>query len=425
MSEQNKMQGTLEVVSMSELSSPPIIEITTKDFVLNGERNEYFDFLIEMYNASATWGAAIDEICRLIYGKGLAIVTEEGEVVENDMSKKINDLITAKDLVRFVKDRVMMSNAALQIVYQGIGNRKQVAEIKHFPVQTLAPKLMGMKGEVEAYYYHPNWKKYKEGDKLKKIPAFGYGDNIEIYVCKPYCPGHFYWSPLQSSGGLDYSLLECEIAKYQVNDIKNGFSGTTLFNIQRNVENQDKLDLMVGEMRDRVSGSTGDKNLFSFNSTPEEKMEITAFPVNDAPQRYEQLAQEASRKILTAWGIPNPKLIGVPAYGEGGGFGNNAKEIEVAFDMFYGKVIVPYKDEILEGIKEILSINKIEEELDFVKITPIDFDKFYEREENEMKAKHNAKAEAKTMNAVKDKDKGKARNKAKENKSSEQKGDKK
>ena len=391
-----KAKEFFEVVEMSDLSAPPIIEMVSdkRDFVWNGDRNEYFRFLIDMYNSSATWGAAVDEVYRLTYGGGLVAMNKEGEPIEGGKTKQLEKIFPKKDVKRFVKDRVSLGQGSLQVIKSGTGRRAKVTELSHWPVQTLAPKRMNEDGEIELYYYHPKWENYKEGDRLKKLPSFATGESQSWFVARPYCPNYWYWSPLQASGGLEYALLECEIAKYQVNDIKHGFSGTTLMNIQRNVENFDKREQMVYDIREKLSGSNGDKTVIFFNATPDEKTELKRFPLDNAPQRYDQLAQESARKILTAWNIQNPKLIGVPAYGEGNGFGNNAKELEVAFDMFYNKVIKPYQDEIVESIKEVLGKQWENVDLGFIKLNPVDFEKIYEREKEEMLAKQQAKAAA-------------------------------
>ena len=419
---ENKIyQSNIEVVSMSKMASPPIVETYTEDFVLNGDKNSYYQFLVDMYVGSATNNAILNELARLVYGKGLTVVDKEGQPTDKpNIIKKIKDLISTSDLKKFIQDRLILGQASFQIIYKGAGNRKKIASIQHFPIQTLAPKKISInekrqkdtelkkdkyefKGEVESYYYHADWSKHKKGDKLKKIPAFGYGENIEIFVCKPYCPGMHYFSPVDYSGSLDYCMLECEIAKYQVNDIRNGFAGTTLINIQRNVENSDKMEQMVYDVKEKLTGAEGDKTVIFFNATPEEATKLEKFPLDDAPEHYEYLAQEAARKILTGHRVTSPKLLGVPAYGEQAGFGNNANEIEVVAELFHNTVVKVFQQDFADCLEELMKMSGIKDELGFVKIDPIDFDKHEEKVKREAEFTAAAKANNQPNNDNNDK----------------------
>ena len=411
-------------VSMSDYSSPQLVEKANKDFVTNGEKNEYFRFLSDITISSATNRAVIEEICRNVYGKGLTIQEEvekpveeekgfggfmkgffsngkketvtEMEYLEDDSRlDQINDIISPRDIKAIVKDRIVYGQASFKILYTGTGHQKKVHKIKHFPIQTLAPKKISVdkvrreatkkgkddyefKGEVEAYYYHPKWEDYKSGDELTIIPAYGYGKSVEIYVCKDYMPGCWYFNPVDWSGAIDYAILEKEVGEYLVNDIHNGFSPTILMNVNRSFDSHDKRQQFVYDTKSSISGSKGNKILVQFNSSQEEATtieHIEAPPVD----KWEKAAIEASRKIITAHRIGNPKLLGIPTPGEQG-LGNNANEIEVAFNKFLSTVVGPYQDEILDALKELFKINGIEEDITFIPNPPLDFDKYAEKD---------------------------------------------
>lgn len=418
-------KSNFHVVNMSDKSEPQVREVYAKDYVTNGKNNEYFRFLIELTNASNTLNACVEEVARNIYGKGLAI-RKEVEVeyetdeknwfgrkkkdkkmetefdVEDPILEKINEIIKPSDLKAFIYDRVALGNATLKLVYNGKDRRKQLQAIKHWPVQTLAAKKINVnqeresltkngkddysfKGEVEAFYYHPRWEDFKNDDELVMVPSYGYGkgSNLELYLCRPYSPNAYYWSPAGYSGGIKYAEMEKEIGDYLLSEIQNGFSPTTLINIQRNVQNRDEKEYIAQEIKDKMVGTHGDKVLVQFNSNENEKTTFEPFPLNDAPNHYEYLSKEAGRKILSAFRIPEPKLMGLPTQGENG-LGNNAKEIEVAFDKFLSTVVDPIKYEILETINDLLMINNIEADIDFIPCSPISFDKYNEREEMKM-----------------------------------------
>ena len=374
-----------EVVNTSIYNTPVIAEVKDDKFVTfelgnyaEGEhKNSFFTHINDCYNTSTTNKACINSIVDHVYGKGIAIEGQDGEPMSegkgNTKIGKLNKILNAKDLKKIVKDRILFGQVAIQVEYAGVGNRKKVKTLKHFPIQTLAMGKIrmgkqpsdGKDGEVNPfepavreYYYHPDWSKYEKKDKLTVIPAYGYGGKgttMEIYICKPYMPGFWYFNLPDYSAGLDYAVLEKEISQYQVNDIQTGFSGTTLININRNVTDTDKRDYMVSDLKDRM-GSQGDKNFIFFNRNAEESITLERFPLNDAPNHYDYLAQECSRKLLTSHRITNPKLLAIPTPGEQG-LGNNKDEILIAAEMLKNLVIDPFQMEILDTIEEILEGN--------------------------------------------------------------------
>ena len=61
----------LRVINLSTYTSPEIKEVRNKDYILYGEDNMYFQYLIDRYNGSPTNNAIINGISEMIFGKGL------------------------------------------------------------------------------------------------------------------------------------------------------------------------------------------------------------------------------------------------------------------------------------------------------------------------------------------------------------------
>jgi hypothetical protein len=61
----------LRVLNLSTYTSPKIVENKTDNFVAYGDDNNYFQFLIDRYNGSATNNAIINGMSEMIFGKGL------------------------------------------------------------------------------------------------------------------------------------------------------------------------------------------------------------------------------------------------------------------------------------------------------------------------------------------------------------------
>jgi hypothetical protein len=355
--------------NLSAYEMPRAIESKQKDWVAYGEDNNFFSFLIQQYLQSATNNAAIKSISDLIYGKGICI---EDLDKDSDEVKALRSLINHRDLKKIILERKMLGMAAMQVMYNKAGNDRKVVGIKHFPIHTLRPEKMNSEGVIENYYYHPDWVNKSPNDTLKKIPTFGNSkEQIELYLLKPYVSGYSYFSPVCYSGALPYCELENEIADYLLNEAKNSFSGTKVINFNNGVPSTDERDAITRDVKNKLTGSKGQKVIVAFNESSENKATVEDISLNDAPSHYEYLANEAMHKILVGHRITSPMLLGIKDVGNG--FSSNADEIKNASQLFNSTVISNFQNEILEAIEEVLEVNGSVPQLMFITSQPIEF----------------------------------------------------
>jgi hypothetical protein len=358
--------SNFHILNLSAYNSPTITESKNKDFVEYGEDNNYFQYLIDRFLYSNTNHAIITGVANMIYGKGLDATDSNRK--PNEYAQMVS--IVKKDCLRKVSlERKLLGMAAMQIIYLN----GKVKSVEHFPMHTLRAEKCNEKGEIEAWFYHHDWSNYRKGDKLLRIPAFGFGNGkeVEIYIIKPYISGYHYYTPIDYSGALPYAMLEQEISDYLINDVMNGFSGTKVINFNNNIPTEEKRQEVANDVKRKLTGSKGDKVIVSFNASAENKTTVDDIPLNDAPAHYEYLAKECFEKLIVGHRVTSPMLLGIRD--TGGGLGNNADEIETATRLFDNIVIRPYQLEIIEAIDEILSINGIALNLYFKTIQPLDF----------------------------------------------------
>jgi hypothetical protein len=358
--------NNIHILSLSAYNSPVITESKNKDFVEYGEDNNYFQYLIDRFLYSNTNHAIITGVSNMIYGKGIDATDSNRK--PNEYAQMMS--IVKKDCLRKISlERKLLGMAAMQVIYLN----GKVKSVEHFPMHTLRAEKCNDKGEIEAWFYHPDWSKYKKGDELKRIPAFGYGNGkeVEIYIVKPYLSGYHYYTPIDYSGALPYAKLEEEISDYLINDVMNGFSGTKVINFNNNIPSEEKRKEVANDVKRKLTGSKGDKVIVSFNASAENKTTVDDIPLNDAPAHYEYLSTECFEKLIVGHRVTSPMLLGIRE--SGGGLGNNADEIETATKLFDNIVIRPYQLEIIEALDEILAVNEISLNLYFKTIQPLDF----------------------------------------------------
>ena len=354
------------VLNLSAYTSPQINESKKGDFVEYGADNNYFQFLIDRYLYSTTNNAIITGCSNMIYGKGISALDANKKP---DEYAKMISIIKPNALKKVALERKLLGMAAMQVVYE----KGEVKFIEHFPMHTLRAEKCNDKGEIEAWYYHPDWANKKPSEELKRIPAFGFGNKkeVELYIIRPYVSGYHYYTPIDYSGALPYAKLEEEISDYLINDVMNGFSGTKVVNFNNNIPPEEKREEISADVKRKLTGAKGQKVIVSFNSSKENATEVTDIPLNDAPQHYEYLAKECFEKLVVGHRVTSPMLLGVRDTGSG--FSNNADEIKTATLLYDNLVIKPYQLEIIEALDTILAVNNIKLKLYFKTIQPLEF----------------------------------------------------
>jgi hypothetical protein len=356
----------IHIVNLSKYTSPEIVEVKNKDWVQYGEDNNYFQYLIDRYQGSTTNNAIINGMSKMIYGKGLDATDSNRKP---DQYAQMRSLISKDCLKAAVMDRKMLGMAALQVTY----DKGLVKKVTHFPMQTLRAEKCNEDGEVEAWYYHPDWAKIKPSDQPKRIPAFGFGGKKgnELFIVSSYVTGSYYYSPVDYQGALPYAVLEEEIADYLINDTINGFSGTKVVNFNNGVPDKEKQQQVKSDVLNKLTGSRGEKVIVAFNNNAESKTTIDDIPLNDAPAHYQYLSDESFRKLIVGHRVTSPMLLGVRDGNSG--LGNNADEIKTATLLFDNLTIKTYQEEFTDAIEDILALNDISLNLYFKTIQPLEF----------------------------------------------------
>lgn len=353
------------VIELSAYTSPVVTEDKRNEWVNYGEDNNYFQFLIDRYSNSATHSAVVNNISRLIYGKGLSAL---------DASKKPNDyaqmltLFTANDMRRVIQDLYLLGQGAFQVHYDK--GHKNVVKVYHIPVQLLRPEKCDKDGNIVGYYYSDNWEDPKKFVP-KRFNAFGGGSSeIEILMIQPYSVGAKYFSRVDYQGALEYTVLEEKISEYLINEVSNGFSPTTIVNFNNGTPTDEQKDDIARATISKLTGSTGKKVVVSFNEDEAKKTTIDSVPLNDAPEHYQYLSDECRSKILTGHCVTSPLIFGIATTT---GFSANADELKNSVILFDNMVIRPKQEVILEALNSILAFNGVSLKLYFKTLQPLEF----------------------------------------------------
>ena len=216
--------GGLKFVGLNTYTSPDIVEDKNKEWVKYGSDNNYFNFLLDLFNGSPTNSASINGIAQLIAGRGLDATNSNKKPNEYATMKK---LFKDECLKRVAIDLKLFGNASLQVIYND--DRSQIVQVEHYPVETLRAEKCNEEGDIEAYYYAHNCNDVRDVEDSNRIPSYGFSNEpIEILYIKPYRSGYYYYSPVDYQGGTQYIEMESEISNFHLNSLLNGMAPSLL-----------------------------------------------------------------------------------------------------------------------------------------------------------------------------------------------------
>lgn len=346
--------------------------ITPKAYESNGDgwvnygiempyKNLYPQFLIEMYNSSATHRAITDASSSYIAGNGI-LIEDNADVLGtsklNLLLKNINSKETIEELLsKVAKDLYLQGAIALNIIYSN--DKKSVASITHIPVEKIRIGRPNANGIVEEYWISSDWANIRRKENTPKpIPAFNPYDrsntNQLLYV-RDYTPGLDLYGAPSYSASTNWILTDGLVSEYHYNNIMGGFSPTTWINFNSGQPTEEEQQIIENAINRKMSGVGGKKMLLTFTDEGVNTPDIQNLSLSDAPQQYLALNELVIQNLMIGHRVVSPSLMGVKTPGELGG----KNEILEAYELYSRSVIQPYQDIIVKTLSKIFEINGI------------------------------------------------------------------
>ena len=344
----NPNEGLYSVVG-AQFAAPalPVIkEIRNKDYMYYGEANLYPQKLIELYDSSAIHHTAAQAVKDGIYGEGIELIGDEYINTDGETIDEIFEKITL--------DYTLFNGYALNVVWNREGTA--IAEIYHLPFANVRSGKKDEEDEVVEYYYSSDWSNLR---KYKEIPyrAFSSTDNkgenaSQIYYCFNYTPGNdVYPLPTYVAATNDITLDQ-KISRFHVNNISNGLAPSLFIKMRNGIPTPEARRDIYREIEETFAGEESAGRFFLSFTDSDTAPEIE--PIDAAnSDYYVTLEERISTRILTAWRITSPALLGIA---NGSGFSSVADEIKVAYAHFEGTVVEPKRKKITNSFGYILKL---------------------------------------------------------------------
>ena len=353
----------IKLITLTNYVRPPLMEDKSRDWVMNGRLNQYYNYIIDRNNGSPTNASINESYTTLIYGKGLR--TSSGALGAESWGR-LQTILRPRELRKMVRDFQVFGEFSFEIIESKGG---ELHSLTHVPKEMLIPAIANEKNEIEKYWFSRNWQKYTDIDYTPiSFPAFGAQKGNSMFVARPYTVGNEYFGSPDYSSGLVYAEIEEELSNMYISSIKNGLSAGYIINIPNgtNYTPEEKEDFERQVKLKLVSSSNASNFIISFNDQ-EVAIDVTPFPVNSSVHKqWDTLTEQAKTQLMTAHRVISPSLVGLSS---ASGFSSVADEMDMSERQTIKRVIKPKQDFVIEALEEVLVHYGINLDLYFAPLT--------------------------------------------------------
>ena len=298
----------IKLITLTNYVRPPLMEDKSRDWVMNGRLNQYYDYIIDRNNGSPTNASINESYTTLIYGKGLR--TSSGSLGAESWGR-LQTILRPRELRKMVRDFQVFGEFSFEIIESKGGD---LHSLTHVPKEMLIPAIANEKNEIEKYWFSRNWQKYTDIDYTPiSFPAFGAQKGNSMFVARPYTVGNQYFGSPDYSSALVFAEIEEELSNMYISSIKNGLSAGYIINIPNgtNYTPEEKEEFERQVKKKLTSSSNASNFIISFNDQ-EVAIDVTPFPVNSSVHKqWSELTEQAKTQLMTAHRVISASLVGL------------------------------------------------------------------------------------------------------------------
>jgi hypothetical protein len=350
----------LRVVTFAEARQPEFKEKKGEGYIQYGDRNDYPNYLVDLFNKSAKHNAIIKSKVHYISANGW-----KGSEASEQFIEKVNRMESLNDLTRKVSlDAELFGGYYLEIIFSATGLLSEIWHCDYTKIRTNKDNTQ--------FWYKEEWNDRME--KAQVYPAFNpanpFGKQI-LYV-KEYRPNMGFYSLPGYFGALNYIESDIEISKHVLGNAQTGFSASKLITLPNGEPSDEEKRNIEKRFTNRFSGSDGKKFILAFVNDSARKPIVDDLGTSDITKedfgRVDSLIQT---NIFSGHQITTPSIFGIAEAGKLG----SRSEMRDGYEIFKN-TYVNSKQMHLESVFNMLAKYKgiAEPELSIIPTEPIGFE---------------------------------------------------
>lgn len=360
----------IKLMKFDQVPLPIYKEVKGKDWIYYGEKNDYPDYLLRIYNNSAKHNAIVTGKVDYICGNGWEAKSEDE--MEKAKAYGIIDNVNSRNeslneiTKKITTDLTIFGGYYLQVNWtKATGEIAEIYHVDYYKVRTNASN--------SEFYISEEWIKNGQVNSRPEymtIPAFNPANpkGSQILYFKEYRAGVNTYSLPDYRGAISYIELDISIGEYHLNSINNGMFSSKLINLNGGRVSQEEEDRIERQFKDKFSGSkNAGKFMLAFNDSKENEPSIIDLSGTELDKHFDLLNKTVQQEIFSGHKVTSPMLFGIKTEGQLGG----RAELREASELFQNTYINAKQKSIEEVINYIYSFNDLTANLELCKTEPI------------------------------------------------------
>lgn len=363
----------IKLLKFDQVPLPIYKEVKGKDWIYYGEKNDYPDYLLRIYNNSAKHNAIVTGKVDYICGNGWDVKAEDE--MEKAKAYGIIEKVNNKEesLTELTKklttDLMIFGGYYLQVIWtKGTAEIAELYHIDYYKVRTNA--------DNSEFYVSDQW--IKNGNvnprpEYATFPAFDANSpkGSQILYFKEYRAGANTYSLPDYRGAISYIELDISIGEYHLNTINNGMFSSKLINLNGGKVSQEEEDRIERQFKDKFSGSkNAGKFMLAFNDSKDNEPSIIDLSGTELDKHFDLLNKTVQQEIFSGHKVTSPMLFGIKTEGQLGG----RAELREASELFQNTYVNAKQKAIEEVFNYLYSFNDVLAQFELNKTEPINFE---------------------------------------------------
>jgi hypothetical protein len=353
----------LVILNFQEARQPEYREKRGKGYIEFGEKNDYPNYLLALYNKSPKHNAIVKGKVNYIIGNGWK--SDESDPIAEQFIAQPNQFESLDDLTRKVSiDIEIFGGAYLEVIWSVTGG--QLTDVLHIDYTKIRSNT-----DNTQFWYKKDWNERK--DEL--IPMMAFNTKVrqgkQILYIKEYRPGLDTYALPGYMGALNYIESDIEVSRHVLGNAQTGFSASKLITLPNGEPSPDEKRNIERRFTDRFSGSDGKKFILSFTTDPARKPIIEDLGASDiTKENFTNVDLIIQNNLFSGHQITAPSLFGIAEPGQL----NSRSQMRDAYEIFKN-TYVNDKQHFLESIfNQLATLKGATSEITIIPVEPINYE---------------------------------------------------
>lgn len=360
------MSNELLVLSFAEAKQPEYKEKKGEGggYIEFGYKNDYPNYLVDLFNKSAKHNAIIKGKVNYITGNGWKV--KEGiDPIGEQFIASANRSESLTEITRKVStDMEIFGGAYLQVIWSQVGGN--LTEIYHLDYT----KVRSNEDNTQ-FWYSDNWKDRHHKKEVYNAFNSQLRQGSQILYLKEYRPNLNAYALPGYFACLNYIESDIEISKHVLGNAQTGFSASKLITLPNGEPTDDEKRTIERKFTDRFTGSDGKKFILSFTNDATRKPIIDDLGASDITKEdFQNVDKLIQQNLYAGHQITAPDLFGISTPGQLG----SRQQMRDSYEIFKNTYVNDKQIFIEQIFNELAKLHGVGSELQIVPVEPISID---------------------------------------------------